>query len=51
MNPVARIPGVGVFLSENADGTPLVMLHHLKHNQVLHETAMLLTLQMQDVPR
>ncbi|KIA80433.1 potassium transport protein Kup [Chromobacterium piscinae] len=51
MNPVARIPGVGVFLSENADGTPLVMLHHLKHNQVLHETVLLLTLQMQDVPR
>jgi KUP system potassium uptake protein len=51
MNPVARIPGVGVFLSESADGTPLVMLHHLKHNQVLHETVLLLTLQMQDVPR
>ncbi|VEB43497.1 potassium transport protein Kup [Chromobacterium violaceum] len=51
MNPVARIPGVGVFLSERADGTPLVLLHHLKHNQALHETAILLTLQMLDVPR
>ncbi|POZ62916.1 potassium transporter Kup [Chromobacterium alticapitis] len=51
MNPVARIPGVGVFLSESADGAPLVLLHHLKHNQVLHETVLLLTLQMQDTPR
>ena len=50
-NPLMRIPGVGVFLSESADGTPSVLLHHLKHNQALHETAVLLTLQMLDVPR
>lgn len=51
LNPVARIPGVGVFLSESPDGVPLVLLHHLKHNQALHETALLLTLQMLDAPR
>ncbi|UTH74038.1 potassium transporter Kup [Chromobacterium sp. IIBBL 290-4] len=51
MNPPPRIPGTAVFLSESADGTPLVLLHHLKHNQVLHETVLLLTLQMLDSPR
>jgi KUP system potassium uptake protein len=40
---ILRVPGVGVFLSSSADGLPLVLLHHLKHNKVLHQTAVLLT--------
>jgi KUP system potassium uptake protein len=45
-----RVPGTAVFLSSNADATPLALLHNLKHNRVLHETVIFLTVQTQDVP-
>ncbi len=51
LNPPHRVRGIGVFLSPDTDAVPLVLLHHLKHNQVLHETVVLLTLVTQDVPR
>ena len=37
-------------MSPEADGTPVVLLHHLKHNKVLHETVILLTVKAVDVP-
>src|SRR5262249_34929312 len=43
LNPPHRIRGTGVFLASDRDAVPLVLLHHLKHNQVLHETVVLLT--------
>jgi KUP system potassium uptake protein len=51
LNPPHRIRGTGVFLSVDRDAVPLVLLHHLKHNQVLHETVVLLTLATEEVPR
>ncbi len=45
-----RVRGTGVFLSADAKGVPLVLLHHLKHNQVLHENVVLLTMATEDVP-
>ncbi len=45
-----RIRGTGVFLAREGEGVPLVLLHHLKHNQVLHEVAVLLTITTVDVP-
>jgi KUP system potassium uptake protein len=47
---VARVPGTAVFMSPESDGTPVVLLHHLKHNKVLHETVILLTVKAVDVP-
>ena len=38
-----RVPGTAVFLTSNPEGAPPVLLHHLKHNQVLHEKVMLLS--------
>ena len=32
-----RVPGTAVFMTSRPDGAPLVLLHHLKHNKVLHE--------------
>lgn len=32
-----RVPGTAVFLTGRSDGTPLVLMQHLKHNQALHE--------------
>jgi KUP system potassium uptake protein len=49
-NKIHRVPGIGVFLSSSADGLPLVLLHHLKHNKVLHKTAVLLTVKFEETP-
>jgi KUP system potassium uptake protein len=38
-----RVPGTAVFMSGNPDGVPLALLHNLKHNHVLHEQNVLLT--------
>jgi KUP system potassium uptake protein len=45
-----RVRGTAVFMSGNPDGTPPVLLHHLKHNQVLHRQVVLLSIIPQDVP-
>jgi KUP system potassium uptake protein len=40
---VCRVPGTAVFLSASAEGAPPALLHNLKHNKVLHERVILLT--------
>jgi KUP system potassium uptake protein len=45
-----RVRGTAVFMSGNSEGTPPVLLHHLKHNQVLHRQVVLLSILPQDVP-
>ena len=45
-----RVPGVAVFLASNPNGVPLVLLHHLKHNKMLHETVVLLSVMVEHVP-
>ncbi len=45
-----RVWGTAVFMSSSVHGTPPVLLHHLKHNQVLHEQVVLLSLVSADVP-
>jgi len=49
-NPPIRVPGTAVFLSSNAEATPLSLLHNLKHNRVLHEKVIFLTVMTEDVP-
>jgi KUP system potassium uptake protein len=51
LNPPHRVRGIAVFLANEPGAVPLVLLHHLKHNQVLHETVVLLTLFTEEVPR
>jgi KUP system potassium uptake protein len=45
-----RVPGVAVFMTQDAEGTPVTLLHNLKHNKVLHETVVLLTIVTEEVP-
>lgn len=49
-NTPHRVPGTAVFLAGNADGTPLALLHNLKHNKVLHERVVLMTIGVADAP-
>jgi KUP system potassium uptake protein len=50
-DPPYRVRGVAVFLAPDIDVVPLVLLHHLQHDQVLHETVVLLKVSTEDVPR
>ncbi len=45
-----RVPGTAVFMTSSASGVPHALLHNLKHNKVLHERIMLLTVRIEDVP-
>jgi KUP system potassium uptake protein len=45
-----RVPGTAVFMSSNPNGVPIVLLHHWKHNQVLHKTIVLLSVITETVP-
>jgi KUP system potassium uptake protein len=46
----ARVPGTAVFMTSESQGVPVVLLHHLKHNKVLHDTVILLSIMTDDVP-
>ena len=45
-----RVKGTAIFMTSESDGTPVVLLHHLKHNQVWHEQVILLSIVAQQVP-
>jgi len=47
---ITRVPGTGVYMSGNREGTPLALLHNLKHNKVLHEQVVVLTVRTEEVP-
>ncbi|MBA3346143.1 MAG: potassium transporter Kup [Gemmatimonadales bacterium] len=46
-----RVQGTAVFLTSDASGAPPVLLHHLKHNQVLHEKVMLMSIVTEEIPQ
>ena len=45
-----RVPGTAVFMTGATNGAPVVLLHHLKHNQVIHEEVILLSVLSAEVP-
>jgi len=47
---VHRVKGTSVFLSAAPDVVPAALLHNLKHNQVLHQRVIILTVKVEDVP-
>jgi len=49
-HPPTRVPGTSVFLTTKFEGVPHAMMHNLKHNKVLHERVVLLTVVFQDIP-
>lgn len=46
-----RVPGIAVFLTSVRGGAPPVLLHHLKHNKVLHEKVILLSVISREIPQ
>jgi KUP system potassium uptake protein len=47
---IHRVPGTAVFMSRDPDATPAAMLHNLKHNKVLHERVVLLSVLSEEIP-
>lgn len=49
--PPYRVSGTAVFMTGHPTGTPTMLYHHLRHNQVLHEQVIILTVLTEEVPR
>ena len=50
MSPPHKVPGTGIFMTSNPDGVPNALLHNLKHNKVLHERVIILSIVNEDIP-
>ncbi|HVB39221.1 MAG TPA: potassium transporter Kup [Vicinamibacterales bacterium] len=50
-HPPVRVPGTAVFMTGSPDGVPMALQHNLRHNKVLHERVLLLTVLTEDIPR
>jgi len=48
--PPARVPGTAIFMTMSPGVVPAALLHNLKHNKVLHEHVLFLTIHVADVP-
>ncbi len=49
-NSAQRVPGTAIFMASSTVGVPSAMLHNIKHNKILHERVIILTVEIQDVP-
>jgi KUP system potassium uptake protein len=49
--PPHRVPGTAVFLTGDPNSAPTSLMHNLKHNRVLHERNIILTIKTEDMPR
>jgi KUP system potassium uptake protein len=47
----ARVPGTAVYMTARVDNVPAALLHNMKHNKILHERNVLMTVHTEDVPR
>lgn len=51
MNSLERVPGTAIFLSSAATGVPPALLHNVKHNRILHQRNIVLTVRTYGVPQ
>ncbi|HEU4651319.1 MAG TPA: potassium transporter Kup [Croceibacterium sp.] len=49
-NSTAKVPGTAIFMNSGSSGTPSALLHNIKHNKVLHERVVVLTVKIASVP-
>ena len=45
-----RVAGTALFMTANPEGAPIALLHNLKHNKVLHDRNLILTILIDEVP-
>ena len=50
MSPPHKVAGTGIFMTASPNGVPNAMLHNLKHNKVLHERVIILSVVIEDIP-
>jgi KUP system potassium uptake protein len=50
ISPPQRVSGTAVFMNNEKDSTPFALLHNLKHNKVLHEQNLFVTVRHHEVP-
>ena len=48
--PVVRVPGTAVFLNRSTNTTPLAMRENVDHNRVLHESVVIVTIEIEPIP-
>ncbi len=49
-NSATRVPGTAIFMASNSVGVPSALLHNIKHNKIIHERVVVLTVNIEDVP-
>ena len=49
--PPHRVPGTAIFLTGNPEGAPTALLHNLKHNKIIHERNIIMTIRTEQTPR
>lgn len=49
-NSSTRVPGTSIFMASSNSGVPSALLHNIKHNKVLHERVLILTVQVRGMP-
>jgi KUP system potassium uptake protein len=49
-NSTAKVPGTAIFMNSGSSGTPSALLHNIKHNKVLHDRVVVMTVAIADVP-
>ncbi len=49
-HPLPRAPGTAIVMDARGTGVPRTLLHNIKHNKILHERILLLTMRVADVP-
>jgi KUP system potassium uptake protein len=47
---VKRVPGTAVFMAADPEGVPHALLHNMKHNKILHERVIIITVAIGDIP-
>ncbi len=49
-HPPTRVPGTAIFMNGDPSGIPRALLHNLKHNRILHERVILMTVETEEIP-
>ncbi|HXG59676.1 MAG TPA: potassium transporter Kup [Thermoanaerobaculia bacterium] len=49
-NRIPRVPGTAIFMTRDVEGIPTTILHNIKHNKVVHQKVVFLTVETEETP-